>query len=385
MTTKNDIFNQYYEEYCRATRARKGAIIKAVAEVTKMHKKSIIRRFRKRQRKGTPTTECRGRPRYYNSAEDAALRDVWDAANEPCGELLRPLLDDYVAVLHRDGFWKHSDTTTDKLLQMSEMTVRRRVKNFPQVQERQHGLSATKPSHLKSIIPIFKGPWGDLPPGHGQIDTVVHCGTSLSGDYVHTVSYVDAATYWVIPCAQWNKGAEATRESVSLMAEKLPVPLKEVHPDTGSEFINYHLKGWCDERGIAMSRSEPGKSNDNMYIEERNGHVVRKYVGYTRLDCRDTLPLMQELYSTLALYLNHFQAVRRTQAKERVGAQIKRTYEKRPQTPYHRMLAHPQVEEEVKSALRETHEPLNPLLLKREIDRLVGTIMKIQKKATTKN
>ena len=59
-----------------------------------------------------------------------------------------------------------------------------------------------------------------------------------------------------------------------------------------------------------------------MCVEERNGHVVRKYLGYTRLDCRDTVSLINERYDVLALYLNHFQALRRTLEKKRVGAKI---------------------------------------------------------------
>ena len=118
-----------------------------------------------------------------------------------------------------------------------------------------------------------------------------------------------------------------------------------------------------------MTRSEPGKKNDNMYVEERNGHVVRKYLGYTRFDCREVVDMINELYDVLALYLNHFQAVRRTLTKERVGAKYKRTYEKIARTPYTRMLEHSDVTESVKKKLREEHAKLNPLVLKKKISK----------------
>jgi hypothetical protein len=245
------------------------------------------------------------------------------------------------------------------------------------------GISATKPSHLKQIIPIFKGPWKDKPPGWGQIDTVAHCGHTLLGDFVWTVNYTDVATYWVIPRAQWNKGQEATKESLETIQVKLPVSMLGLHPDTGSEFINWILKRWCDVEKIDLSRSEPGKKNDNMYVEERNGHVVRKYLGYVRFDKREVVPVVNELYDALALYLNHFQAVRRTVSKERVGAKYRRTYEKTAKTPYQRMLEHTAVPEEAKGKLRTEHTKLNPLLLLREIDRLTARVMKIQKTAAT--
>ena len=215
--------------------------------------------------------------------------------------------------------------------------------------------------------------------GHGQLDTVAHCGTTLLGDFVFSVNYTDAATYWVVLRAQWNKGSHATVVSMKEIQEKLPVPWLGAHPDTGSEFINWVGKGWFDAEHITLTRSEPGKKNDNMYVEERNGHVVRKYLGYTRFNCRDVVPLINEMYAALGLYLNHFQAVRRTLSKKRVGAQYVRTYEKLPKTPYGRMLEHTAVSEEVKERLRGEHETLNPLVLKRKIDTLTNKIMKVQK------
>lgn len=66
---------------------------------------------------------------------------------------------------------------------------------------------------------------------------------------------------------------------------RMPFPWLGAHPDTGSEFINAFVYGWCQQEKIELSRSRPGKKNDNMYVEERNGHVIRKFIGYLRLDC----------------------------------------------------------------------------------------------------
>jgi len=116
-----------------------------------------------------------------------------------------------------------------------------------------------------------------------------------------------------------------------------------------------------------------------MYVEERNGHVVRKYLGYTRFDCIEVVPLINELYEVLEDYLNHFQTVRRTIEKKRVGAKYKRKYEKVAKTPYKRILEHPDISEELKQALKAKHEQLNPLLLKQKIDTLLTKILQRQK------
>lgn len=370
---------RYLKEYLEADTVRKSEILDTVTDVTTMHRKSVIRSFKRMQLKDPARTEKRGRPTYFTKDVDAALYTVWDTARKPCGELLFPLIQEYVPILIRDNMWKHGDEATSKLRAMKEHTVRRRVSAFMEKYGGGRGMSTTKPSHLKSIIPIFKGPWKDLPPGHGQLDTVAHCGSSLNGDFIYTVNYVDAATYWCIPRAQWNKGQEATKESIGYMRETLPCTLHELHPDSGSEFINWVLKDWCDDARIALSRSEPSKKNDNMYVEERNGHVVRRYLGYLRFDDKTLVPLLNGLYDVLTLYLNHFQVVRRTLTKTKVGAKYVRTYEKVPLTPYARMLEHPDVPQVVKDRLREEHDALNPLVLKEKIDTLLIEIINKQR------
>jgi hypothetical protein len=379
MATKNNIFDEKLKEYLQASTKRKGEIIKAVVEVTRMHRKSVIRRFKVLQLKDSRLPEGRGRPTYFTKDVDAALYTIWNIANQPCGELLYPSMAEYVTILKRDRVWMHSDEATGKLLAMSEHTVRRRTANLRQKHGITRGLSTTKPSQLKTIIPIFKGPWKDLSPGNGQLDTVAHCGSTLSGDYVFSLNYTDAATYWVVLRAQWNKGQAATVASIEQVKQSLPVPLHQLHPDTGSEFINWLLKGWCDDNEVLLTRSEPGKSNDNMYVEERNGHVVRKYLGYTRFDCPEVTDLINELYETLALYLNHFQTVRRTVSKTRVGAKYIRVYEKVPLTAYQRMLDHPDVSDSVKQKLKAEHKLLSPLVLKDKIDNITSKIMNKQR------
>jgi len=381
MATKKDIFEEHKKNYWNSNKKQKGEILTHVSSVTKLHRKSVIKRFHILQTREKSFLDTRGRPTTFTKDADAALESVWEAANYPCGELLFPLIREYVTILQRDKQWKHGDIATGKLLAMKQHTVRRRVGSFDKAKKKGKGLSGTKPSLLKSIIPIFSGPWKGLPPGYGQIDTVAHCNNSLLGDFMWSVNYTDSATYWVILRPQWNKGQEATQKNLALIREKLPVPLLGIHPDTGTEFINWILKNWCDTEKIDMTRSEPGKKNHNMYVEERNGHVVRKYLGYIRIDQIELIPIVDELYEILELYLNHFQAVRRTLTKERIGAKYKRTYEKIPLTPYQRMLEHKDVSEEVKEKLRAVHAKLNPLLLKREIDRITAKLLKVRKMA----
>jgi hypothetical protein len=380
MATKNEIFSEYISQYLKATKEDKGRILGIVCAVTGLHRKAAIRKFRNLQMHTVLKPKKRPGPRILYTADvTAALKDIWIAGNEVCGELLHPIVGEYVDILIRDKMWHHNVVATVKLRLMSEGTMKRRVGEFFKIRRGRKGISATKPSALKQLIPVFHGPWEDKPPGWGQIDTVVHCGSTLIGDMVYTLNYTDAATMLVIPHAQWNKGMEQTKNSMTAIQSRMPFPWLGAHPDTGSEFINRFVVEWCVDEHIELSRSRPGKSNDNMYVEERNGHVIRKTVGYIRLDCRESVNALNALYVVLTPYLIHFVAVRRTLEKAKIQSQYRRTYEKVPKTPYQRILEHPSVEERIKEKLREEHHTLNPLILKCEIDKRRSAVYAVQK------
>ena len=201
----------------------------------------------------------------------------------------------------------------------------------------------------------------------------------------YTLNYTDAATMTVIPRAQWNKGMEQTRESMRIIQSRMPFAWLGAHPDTGSEFINRFVMEWCREEKIDLSRSRPGKSNDNMYVEERNGHVIRRFVGYMRLDCREAVDVLNAVYDVLTPYLVHFVAVRRTLEKEKVQSRYRRRYEKKTKTPYQRILEHSAAEKSVKERLIREHAALNPLLLKREIEKRLHAVYTVQKRCGEMN
>jgi hypothetical protein len=388
METKLDIFKNHLAEWlaCRGDRKKRGRMAKEISRIAKVHIKSVGRSFGRVQMKDKSRVKRRGRKTLYTPDVRSALYDVWKAANSPCGENLKPMIKDYVQAFKDAGRWQYSQETTDKLLAMSLGTMKVKVKDLRLKYSVNRGLSSTKPSNIKSIIPVFKGPWTNLGPGYGQLDTVAHCGSSLSGDFVYTLSYIDAELYWGVRRAQWNKGQLVTKNNMVFIKNNLPFKWIMGHPDTGSEFINWINKEWFDNNGISLTRSEPGKKNDNMFIEERNGHIVRKYLGWNRLDVDPAIvDLINDYYEILDLYVNHFQAVRRTLSKERIGAKYCRTFEQEAMTPYQRLMNHHKVPKEVKKSVERQHNTLNPLLLKEKLDMLETKVFKFQKEHGLKN
>src|SRR3989338_369974 len=221
MDTKKEVFQEHLGEYLKASRKEKGRILEALQIITEMHRKAVIRAFRREQMRDRMKPKKKaGRRIIYTPDTTAALKDIWKAGNEVCGELLHPMVAEYIEILKRDRMWNHGAEATEKLLHMSLGTMKQRVGEFFKIRRGRKGISATKPSTLKKLIPVFNGPWEDKPPGYGQIDTVVHCGSSLLGDMAYTLNYTDATTYLVIPRAQWNKGMEATRESMKAIKSR---------------------------------------------------------------------------------------------------------------------------------------------------------------------
>jgi len=158
MATKHNIFEEHLEQYLQVDKRARGAILDHVCFVTDLHRKTAVRAFRRLQRRTGTAAKRRGRPTLYGPDVTAALRTVWEAGNEVCGELLHPVTQEYIDILVRDGMWVHGVDATAKLRAMSEGTMKRRVAAFLKARRRRKGITATKPSHLKQIIPVFTGP-----------------------------------------------------------------------------------------------------------------------------------------------------------------------------------------------------------------------------------
>ncbi len=374
MATKHKVLQGHLTTWlaCKGNKQKRGMLTQHLSTTLKIHTKSIGRSMMRIQLQSRADSTRSGRPRVYGTDVDSALSSIWEIMDYPCAEnMTRESIEVYIHHLTRERAWKVPDAVTDKLLYMSEGTKKIRIAKFRTKRGMHSGRSATIASPLKGMIPIRKShTWHTLPQGYVQTDSVVHCGDLLTGDVLYSVGCVDFRTYWSEYTAQWNKGQESTCTSLQLLRTRIPFRLREIHPDSGNEFINNHVLTWATKEKIAMTRSEPYKKNDNMCIEERNNNIVRTHVGYARLDDVSFVPLVQEILRIACLIQNHFHPVRRMLTKTRVGAKWKRTFEKKALTPYERVLLLKTIPKEKKDALKKIHEALNPLELKRNLDKL---------------
>jgi hypothetical protein len=380
MANKRGVFEEKLETYLKGPKRVKSGILDAVVEVSGLTRKGAIKRFRAMQMRDPCALERRGRPRTYTSDCLAALKEVWEIGSESCGENLHPQINEYIDIQIREKQWEHSIEATEKLRAMSLGSVKVYVANFTRTRRNFGGKGTTKKSSLISSVPIRMDGWDTAEVGVVQVDTVAHCGESIAGDFAFTTNGTDVATLWGTRRAQWNKGQEVTKISLEAMRADSPFPWTEAHPDSGNEFINAHVLAYASETGLRMTRSRPYHKNDNCFVEERNGHVVRAYVGYDRLDVPKTVEALNDLYDVLTPYLNHFIASRRIVSKERIGARWKVTREKVAKTPYQRVLERHDVVEDVKNKLRTEHSRLDPKRMKSAIDRLTKRVHDIQRR-----
>lgn len=306
------------------------------------------------------------------------LKKLWAVSNYSCGVRLVPMISVYLEALKRHEGWKVTQKEKKLLQKISPATVNRMLKNDRR-RINIHSRSRTKPGTLlKSQIPIRTfSDWkeDEKRPGFLEIDTVHHCTEDNRGDYIHTLDTTDVFTGWNECRAFMGKSESHTVKALEIIRKRLPFPLKGIDFDTGGEFVNYHLLRYAERNKITYTRAREEKKNDQNYIEQQNFSVVRRFVGYQRLDTYQQLRVLNKLYDLLSDYQNFFQSVLRLKEKVRNGTRLTRRYDK-AKTAYQRVLEYPETTRETKEKLKQRFLKLNPKRLLLEITRLGRKLVK---------
>jgi len=373
--SKRELVEAIHPRYLKADRIGKEQILDEFVAATGYHRKYAIRIL-----KHGPKPKGRkkvGRRKTYQGEVVQVLEQIWEICGRICSKRLQPFLPEIVTVLERCHELKLSAETRKLLLEMSRATIDRCLKKARFTQP-QHGLSTTKPgSLLKQAIPIRTfTPWEDEHPGFMEIDLVAHCGSSVEGTYLNTLTSTDLATGWTECLALANKTQSAVSQAIAELRQDLPFALLGLDSDNGSEFINETLLRYCQAEQITFTRSRPYQKNDQAHVEQKNWSVVRHTIGYDRLESPEELALLRSIYTDLRLYINFFQPVLKLIGKERVDGKTIRTYDQ-AKTPYRRVLALDSLSIELKARLTAQYVQLNPVTLRASIDAKVAKLWKI--------
>lgn len=224
------------------------------------------------------------RKEYYDGYVKAALAQTWKIFDYPCGQRLKPLLRSEVGRLRNFGELECSDETAEKLKKMGSATIDRKLKHEKEVLLLDRKYKKKNPL-LSCRIPVkVSADFDRKAVGHMQIDFVEHCGTSASGEYANSLSFVDVFSAWWEAEAVIGKGQQRAFNALKTIRRRLPFPLLGIHPDNQNNLINNHVCEYAENEGIEFTRSRPYKKNDNRFVEQKNWTHVRKMVGYLRYD-----------------------------------------------------------------------------------------------------
>jgi len=362
--------------YRNAGKKTKVTILDEFCAVCEYHRKYAIRLL---NLTGKPKKKRRaGRKPVYASAEFlTALKRIWFASDQMCSKKLKAAIPLWLP-FYETVYKTLTPETQVKLLSISAATIDRVLKPV-RVAYGGKGLSGTRPGTLlKNQIPIRTHFWDVSQPGFMEADTVAHCGNSLAGDFVWSLTMTDILTTWTENRATWGKGAQGVLAQIKDVEGRLPFTLQGFDCDNGSEFLNWHLlRYFTDHPSVtSFTRSRPYKKNDNAHVEQKNWSHVRQLFGYDRFEDPGLVDLMNDLYANeWALYQNHFCPNMKLKEKKRINSKYYKKYDS-PRTPYDRVLASDHVSKEAKERLKTVHQSLNPFILKKKIEKKLRVIFK---------
>jgi hypothetical protein len=280
-----------------------------------------------------------------------------------CGKLWVAWVRTALPALEQHGAVPLRPAERKQVLTLSAATVDRLLRPVRQGRGRQPRRDGTALGALKAQVPVRTwSEWTGVAPGALQGDLVLHCGESTEGFYLSTLCAVDVATSWTELVAVWGVGHERVGGAVQQVAAQVPMPLHAWHSDNGSEFLNRGVLDWCRRHALAVTRGRPYRKNDQAWVEQKNGLIVRRLVGYDRYASRAAHRALQQLYTLLRLHFNFLRPVRKLLSKHRVGAKIVKRYDA-AQTPYQRLLASAVLAPAARTALEQQFLALNPATL----------------------
>lgn len=352
-------------------KVRKSALLDEMVAVAGLNRNYLIQKLRHRIRRQQRSRE---RGKTYGPEVDAALDQIWRTQDCICAERLIGYLLETADNLARNGRLRLDPHLRQQLEAISVSTVRRHLP--PARSSVRQGTSRPTPNTLQRQIPIHRIPWNTAEPGHCEVDLVHHGGSEPRGQYGYTVQMIDVATGWSGRRAILGRSYVVVADALYALFEQFPFPILELHVDNGSEFLNQHVLRFLKQfySAVAITRSAPGRPNDNRFVEQKNATLVRAFVDDRPLNTVAQIRFLNALYDTMATYHNLWQPMLHQVAKERIAASAslpahtRRTHD-RARPPLERLLDSHILTSSAQQALRARQQAVDLLALHDDIHR----------------
>ena len=365
MSTRDELVAAIVERYGRSNRAERSQILNEFVAVTGFHRKHAARLLGGGQQ--SRRVGLRPNRRIYDDAVREALIVLWEASDRICGKRLRPLIPTLVEAMERHGHLRLVPEVRAALLSTSAATIDRALREI-RVAAGGRSRRRTAPSAaIRRSVPIRTfTDWLDPSPGFFEADLVTHSGPRASGSFICTLVLTDIATGWTECAPLLVREQKLLTEVLTELRKLMPMPLLGFDTDNDAVFMNETVHEYCRAEGIAFTRCRPYRKNDQAWVEQKNGAVVRRIVGYRRFEGLEAAAALARLYATVRLFVNFFQPSFKLAEKAREGAKVKKRYHPAA-TPSQRLLADPRVAVEIKEQTRAVYAVLDPVALLREM------------------
>lgn len=360
LATRRELIKAIGDRYRAAPLVEKKRILDEFIGVTGFHRKHAIRALRKTAEH--TIEQAPQRARIYDEAVLEALRILWEAADRICGKRLKAIIPTLVDAMERHGHLRFDPGVRSLLFKVSAATMDRLLKPTREAAKGKRRRSHINTPLRKSIAVRTFNDWNDPPPGFFEMDMVAHCGKSVAGSHAYSLVLTDIASGWTEAAPLLVREQSLITETVEGIRVKLPFPMLGLDVDNDSAFINETVVNYCKDQKIELTRSRAYKKNDQAWIEQKNGAVVRRLVGYGRLEGVRATASLGKLHEVARLYVNYFQPSFKLESKTRDGAKVRKKYHL-PATPHERLIADARVTERCKNRLRQTFSMLDPIEL----------------------
>ena len=365
---------KFRPDYQKSEKVQKTEILDQLQKLTGMERKYLIKLLRGKRPITSITSP--GRPKIYLEDLSLHLLKLYHLMEQISPKRMKEAIPLWLP-FYEKHYGLLETETRKKLFSVSSSTIGRIL---VRAKGNEKGLSSTKVNHkLKTQIPLKRLDEKVTKPGTIQADTVVHCGTSLIGEYANTLTLTDLFSGWTENRATWTKESGEIKKQLIDIEKEIPITIKYFDTDCGNEFLNYRIMRHLENRTspIKMRRARPYKKNDQCYVEQRNHTHVRNLFGYDRLEYVRLVEQMNIIYKKYWNPLNnYFLPSFKLLEKTRVGGKIKKKFEV-PKTPAQRLLNAKGYSGYMKRKIRNELGKLDPIELKRELEKELNIFYKL--------
>ena len=357
---KQELLTSIRDRYRESSRKDKSNILDEFIAVTGHHRKHGIRLLAQSAASSDGASAVIGR-RIYDDVVREMVVLIWEASDRICGKRLKAAMPHLVESMERHGHLDLDPEVKSQVLSSSAATLDRLLKPVRATvagrRKRRRRLSRGRNIQVRTFAD-----WNRPPPGFLEIDLVAHCGDSMWGSFVYSLVATDVCTRWTEAVPLLAREQNLVVAGLEAIARQLPFPVLGIDSDNDSVFINDTLTQYCADRGIEFTRSRAYRKNDQAWVEQKNGSVIRRFLGHERYSGQVAGQTIAHLHGAMRLYVNYFQPSFKLMEKTRNGSAVIKRYSP-PATPCDRVIRHEAVSAEAKMNLTEHRETLDPVAL----------------------